>query len=153
MVTLATTLCETFSNADIQALPHDDLLSLARWYADLELPQQAEALFADALKAARRDADQIMCLEGLAALYKKQDRRAEAEPLWQALAMLIPSDLASRLELAKYHEWTTHDLAQALTWTEAAEQANALRPKSFDQQISLDEILKRKERLQQKLAR
>lgn len=153
MVTLATHLCETFSSADIHELPHDDLLSLARWYEDLDLPQEAESIYAAALKASQREANQKLCLENLAALYKKQDRRAEAEPLWQALATLSPADPSPRLELAKYHEWTTHDLAQALAWTEAAEQANDLRPHSFDQQMSADEIQKRRERLHQKIAR
>ncbi len=153
MVTLATCLCETFSRADVQALPHEDLLSLARWYEDLAMPQQAEAIFVEALRAARHDADQRLCLEGLAALYKKQERRAEAEPLWQALATLSPSDPAPRLDLAKYHEWTTHDIAQAMVWTDSAEQALELRPPSYDQRMMLSEIQKRRERLHQKMLR
>ncbi|MEP7285132.1 MAG: ribonuclease H-like domain-containing protein [Chloroflexota bacterium] len=149
MVTLATTLCDTFTRSDM-ALPHDDLLSLARWYEQLNMTEQAENTFWAALKAARHDAQHIACLEGLAAMLKRQDRHSDAEPLWEALATLSPLDSAPRIELAKYHEWTTGDFSLAISWTEAAVQANAARPRSFEQQGVQIELNKRLERLQRK---
>src|SRR5206468_3362186 len=49
MVTLATELCSVFSRPEPPALPHDDLLSLARWYEALEMVPQAEAAYTAAL--------------------------------------------------------------------------------------------------------
>src|SRR5258708_34055157 len=102
MVTLATNLCSTFTRADVKALPRDDLLSLARWYENLGLVPQAESVFIAALNASRHDYDRRVTLECLAALYKRQDRRAEAEPLWQTLATLSPTNPEPCIELAKY---------------------------------------------------
>jgi uncharacterized protein YprB with RNaseH-like and TPR domain len=153
MVTLATYLCQTFTRADTQTLPYDDVISLARWYERLQLIEQAEAVYLSALNAARHDYDRKYCLESLAALYKRLDRHVEAEPLWQAVATICPNDPSPCIELAKYHEWTTGKLEQALTWTEAAQLANVTRLRSFDQQTMQAEIEKRRARLLQKLSR
>src|SRR5258708_7644427 len=44
MVTLATVLCDTFARVDTPALPHDDLISLARWYEALDMLPQPEIM-------------------------------------------------------------------------------------------------------------
>src|SRR5260370_23888157 len=109
MVTLGATLCDTFTRVDVdtvQALPHDDLFSLARWYEHLDLTEQAETIYVTALRSARHEHEEKLCLEALAALYKRLDRYADAEPLWQTLATLSPGDPTACLELAKYHEST-----------------------------------------------
>src|SRR5262249_49787895 len=103
--------------------------------------------------ASRHDYDKKCCLESLAGLYKRLDRHAEAEPLWQAIATISPTDPAPCIELAKYHEWTTGKLEQALSWTETALLANTARLRSSDQQTTQAEIDKRRTRLLQKLSR
>jgi uncharacterized protein len=152
MVTLATRLCGLFTRAEPSALPHDDLLSLARWYDGLQMHEQAERTYLAALQAARYDADHIQILECLAGLLKRQDRRHDAAPHWETLAALAPSDPLPRLELAKYHEWTTGDFAQAITWTESAQQAVMCWPYSPARQTTLDDIQRRLDRLSRKAA-
>jgi uncharacterized protein len=152
MVTLAATLCDTFSRADAQALPYQDLLSLARWYEQLGMTDQAEAAYKVALHSARHVFDQKFCLEALAAMYKKVERDDEAASLWRAWAELAPNEVTPRLELAKYHEWTTRDLDQAMQWTDAAEEANNARLRNWEQQGIHAEIIKRRARLAQKLS-
>jgi tetratricopeptide (TPR) repeat protein len=153
MVTLAATLCDTFSRADATALPHQDLLSLARWYEQLNMIEQAETTYQAALHNARHIYDQKFCLEALAAMFKRLDRDDEAASLWRAWADLAPNEVTPRLELAKYHEWTTHDFDQAMHWTDSAEQANNTRARNWEQQGVHAEIIKRRARLVQKLGR
>jgi uncharacterized protein len=150
MVTLATRLCGVFSRAEPSALPHDDLLSLARWYEGLHMPEQAEKAYLAALQAARYDAEHVQILECLASMLKKLDRRHDAAPHWVTLAALAPSDPLPRLELAKYHEWTTGDFAQAIDWTESARRAVMLWPYSPARQTTLDDIQRRQDRLSRK---
>ncbi|HLY28526.1 MAG TPA: ribonuclease H-like domain-containing protein [Aggregatilineales bacterium] len=161
MVTLATTVCQTFAQSYAPAtigpaadtLPQDDLLSLARWYESLGKVQEAEGAYQSALRAARHENDQRLCLQGLANLFKRQERLAEAEPLWQTLVALSPGDPDPCLELAKYHEWSTHELGMALIWTDAALQANARRNSPYLQQMAAQEIARRRERLLRKLGK
>ncbi len=150
MVTLATRLCGVFARAESSVLPHDDLLSLARWYEGLHMPEEAEQAYLAALQAARYDAEHAQALAGLASLLKRRDRRDEAAPYWETLAALSPSDPLPRLELAKYHEWTTGDLDQALHWTESARQAVAGWPFSPARQAALDDLQRRLDRLSRK---
>jgi uncharacterized protein len=150
MVTLATRLCGLFTLAEASALPHDDLLSLGRWYDGLGMPEQAEKAYLAALTAARRDADHAVILEHLALLLKRQDRRAEAAPYWETLAALSPSDPMPRLELAKYHEWTTGDIEKAVGWTESALQVLSRWPFTAARQAAEDDIQRRLDRLARK---
>jgi uncharacterized protein YprB with RNaseH-like and TPR domain len=150
MVTLASHLCSIFTYPEADTMPQDDLLSLGRWYDSLTLLDLAETTYRAALKVAQRDRDRIQVLECLALLLKKQDRRVEAESLWQSLAELQPYDPAPRLELAKYHEWTTGDIPQAKRWTESALQAITSGPPTLMQRSILDDIRRRQERLARK---
>ncbi len=163
MVTLATTVCQTFAQSFAQSdpvsaspvaetIPHDDLLSLARWYESLGKVHEAEDAYRAALRVARHENDQRLCLAGLAGLLKRQERLGEAEALWQTLVALSPADPEPCLELAKYHEWTTHELELALVWTDAAAQANSRRASPYLQQMTNQDIMHRRERLMRKMA-
>jgi hypothetical protein len=152
MVTLATQLCTVFTEAKPSALHCDDLLSLARWYESLSMLKQAEAAYSAALNAAHHEADRKLILESLALLLKRQDRREEAAIVWEALAALAPSNPLPRVELAKYHEWTTGDLPQAIDWTEAAIQAIQNWPLSPSRQAEQHELQRRLDRLVRKRA-
>ncbi len=153
MVTLATQLCTSFSAPQTSALPHDDLISLARWYDGLAMFDQAESAYLAALTAARYDHEHAVALEGLALLMKRQDRHDEAVPYWEALASLSPTNLIAPIELAKYYEWTAKDLRQALDWTESALQIAQRAPYSVIQQEALHDIQHRLERLSHKISR
>jgi uncharacterized protein len=118
MVTLAAQLCETFSQP--QTLPGEDWLSLARWYDKLGRAKEADHAYCTALRTARLDSETLTVIQDYTAFLKKQNRAAEAVPLWQDWAALQPRSPDPRLELSKYHEWTSKDMAQALQWAESA---------------------------------
>jgi uncharacterized protein YprB with RNaseH-like and TPR domain len=151
MVTLATYLCGVFTQAN-PALPFDDLVSLARWYEGLHMLDRAESAYQAALRAARHDFDRKLIVESLAQFLKHQDRRAEAEPYWETFAALSPASPDPRLELAKYHEWTTGDVGLAIVWTQAALEAVNSWPPSAARQEQLDDIRHRLDRLLRKVA-
>jgi uncharacterized protein YprB with RNaseH-like and TPR domain len=150
MVTLATQLCTIFSQPESSPLPHDDRLSLARWYESLNMTSQAEAAYLAALQSARHDADHRLILESLALLLKRQNRREDAAYYWEALAALSPSNPKPRLELAMYHEWTTGSIQQAVDWTQDAHRVISGWPSSVGKQEALSEIEHRLERLLRK---
>jgi uncharacterized protein len=152
MVTLATHLCGIFMQSDLAEikLPHDDLLSLARWYDGLGMIDQAEQAYRATLSTARHDFDRAITLESLAALYKRQERRADAVQCWESLAALVPSNLTARLELSKYHEWTTGDIGQAMEWTKDALRIVMSGPQTPGRESALDDLMYRMERLKRK---
>lgn len=150
MVTLAAQVCETFGQPNTSNLPGEDLLSLAKWYEGLNMLDRAEAAYNAALTTARHDHEMALILEGLAGLLKRQDRREEAAAHWQTLSALAPRSEVPRLELAKYHEWYTGDLAQARAWVEDALRAVQSWGPSVRREATLTDLERRLERLERK---
>jgi hypothetical protein len=151
MVTLATQVCTIFSQPESSPLPHDDRLSLARWYESLNMASQAEAAYLAAMQSARHEADRTLILESLALLLKRQNRREDAAYYWESLAALSPANPKPRLELAMYHEWTTGNIQQAVDWTQDALHLVSGWPASAGKQEALTEIEHRLDRLLRKL--
>lgn len=128
MVALGVEIARAFDQPEAPALPVDDRLSLARWYAHQQMHDEAEAAYRLAADEAPDAEARYDALAGLAYLLKRADRRQEALPLWEDLADL-KHDTLGHEELAKHYEWQTSDLEEALTWTEAAlELARSWRP-------------------------
>lgn len=150
MVTLGAQLCETFAQPHHKRLPGEDWLSLARWYERLNRDREAEAAYRAALDAARLDSEMVAVMEWFAEFLKKRDRHAEAVPLWETWAMLQPKMIPPRLELAKYHEWTTKDRDQAEAW--ALDALNAIQKwgTSAYKDATISEIEHRLARLRKK---
>ncbi|HEY3341230.1 MAG TPA: ribonuclease H-like domain-containing protein, partial [Anaerolineae bacterium] len=110
MVTLVTRLSHAVSDP---AGP-GELISAGQYYESLGQPDKAHEAYLAALKA---DANPTSLLSRrafylLASSLKRQERRAEAVPYWQLLAEA--GDLPAWIELAKYYEWHTVKLDQAL---------------------------------------
>ena len=133
MVTLASHLMDVFATplggADtrpgrrarpaVERAP-EELLRLACWHADNRRPAEAEAAFRSALAGKLSLDDRRLALTRLAALLKRQGRRAEAVPAWEQLASFTLDDPDAFVELAKFYEWQARDLAQAQAWTARA---------------------------------
>lgn len=98
----------------------EDLLRLACWHDDNRRPAEAEAAFKAALAGKLKLPDRERGLTRLAALLKRQARRAEAVPVWEQLASFTLDDPTPFVELAKYYEWHARDLRRAQTWTQRA---------------------------------
>ncbi len=150
MVTLAVHLCETFAQPERAELPCDDLISLARWYDSLGKSDQAESAYAGALAAAQHPIDRAAILDDLAGLLKRSERWDEAAACWEGLAALRPAGVEARIELAKYHEWHTHDLDQARGWTEEALRLAGGIVSPMQREATLVDLQHRLERLTRK---
>ncbi|MFZ1400658.1 MAG: ribonuclease H-like domain-containing protein, partial [Candidatus Promineifilaceae bacterium] len=119
MVTLAARVTRLLSQPDPADHPID-LYSLGRWQADLGLHAAAEQNLRLAAQGDLPLALYHQNLHRLAALLKRNGRSAEALPLWQQIAATTFDDVAAHEELAKYYEWQTQELDQALRWTQQA---------------------------------
>jgi hypothetical protein len=149
MVTLAHEIIRQFTQPQDGDAP-DDLLSLARWQEALNMPAEAEANLRQVLALdVGLDAYQ-QALSQLAWMLKRQDRRPEAVPLWQQLAVTSFDDVSAHVELAKYYEWHDIQLDVAMHWTT---QALSLVEGSASTklEIVLEELLHRRARLERKL--
>lgn len=97
-----------------------ELWALARWYRENGHDLTAERILRQAVAQSSGLAEWQTSLHELATLLKQIGRRAEAAICWQQLAVTSENDVAAHLELAKYAEWQSGDLRQALRWTELA---------------------------------
>ncbi len=119
MATLIVRILRQFT----QPQPEDhplDLLSLGRW--QMAIGQTAEAeknlQLAATLDLPLSHYHQALYLLG--SLLKRANRRSEAVPLWQQIAVTSFDDVSAHLELAKAFEWHLDDLKSARMWTEEA---------------------------------
>jgi uncharacterized protein YprB with RNaseH-like and TPR domain len=131
----------------------EDLLRLGCWHDDQDRPDEAEAAFRRALGGALTLPDRALGLTRLAALLKRQARRAEAVPLWEQLASFSVNDSAPFVELAKYYEWHGGDLRRAEAWTQRALALVGSLPGGWQRDLSVAELSQRLERVRAKLAR
>jgi uncharacterized protein YprB with RNaseH-like and TPR domain len=161
MVTLMAHVLEVFASGPAPANPKsqtpnpklnaEDVLRLAKWHADNGRLVEAEAAYKQALAGQLSLEARAEGLRRFALLLKRQDRRAEAAPLWDQLASFTLDDPEPFVELAKHHEWHTRDVALALTWTERALKVLAAAPKSWQRDETLAELNHRRARLKGKL--
>lgn len=134
----------------IKKLESEDLLRLARWHDQEGRFAEAESAYRLALKDkldldARRES-----LMRFAGLLKRQERRAEAVPLWEQWASFSLDDPQPCVELAKYYEWHAVDLPKAIEWTERALKLVSGWPKGWQRDEALSAIRHRLERLKGK---
>ena len=98
-----------------------DLLSLARLQMEQGRLDSAETLFRAALDQLRGRAPLAESFDGLGRLLKRQRRWEEAVAVWQQwLTTVRGADSRPYVELAKFYEWQSGDLAQAVMWTQWA---------------------------------
>ena len=151
MVTLAARVSRLLSQPDASDHPID-LYSLGKWQADLGLSDQAEQ---NLRLAAQGDLPLELYhqnLHRLALLLKRNGRAAEALPLWQQIAATTFDDVSAHEELAKYFEWQTGELDQALLWTEQALNLVSSWGRRGQQYPLRTDLEHRRTRLQRKLA-
>jgi uncharacterized protein YprB with RNaseH-like and TPR domain len=119
MVTLAARVARQLSQPDPSDHPID-LYSLGKWQADLGLVVEAEKNLRLAgqgelpLELYHRN------LHRLGLLLKRNGRFQEALLIWQQIAATSFDDVTAHVELAKYYEWQSKELAQAVQWSEQA---------------------------------
>ena len=133
-----------------------DLLSLARLELDLDRLDNAETLFRAALDQLRGRADLAETFDGLGRLLKRQRRWEEAVAVWQQWLTTVRDpvgvpDSRPYVELAKFCEWQSGDLAQAAMWTQWALHEQEQTPPHTRSPQTQGELRHRLARLQRKL--
>ncbi len=154
MVTLAAQLCQTFSDPlTAESIDPADLVSLGKWYDDLNMPVEAERAWRASLQRELPATSRATALARLGALLKRQDRRSEAIVAWEQLAQAGEWDVTAHVELAKHWEWRAGDLGQAIVWTQAAQQIVATWPRGYARDLTRAQLAHRLERLMAKRER
>ncbi len=150
MVTLATRLLNEIHQPQAIEEPRDRL-SLAKWQADIGQVDKAEETFRQLLATDLELEPYQEALWRLAMLYKQSDRRNEAVPYWQQLAVISMDSVDAHVELAKFYEWHEIDLSKAILWTEQALALVEKRRPSSALFLKRGELKRRLERLQRKV--
>lgn len=155
MVTLTSQMCRAFEAVDeaTPALPPQDQLSLARWYAALNMLGEAEAAYRAALDADLPDDDLRCVYRDLAALLRRTGRRAEAVEQWAMWSVRIPNDPEPCVEIAKHLEWRAGDITGAHRWAAAALEAADRLPPGLGREAARADIRHRLARLARKMGR
>jgi uncharacterized protein YprB with RNaseH-like and TPR domain len=154
MVTLAAQLCQMFADPlAAESIDPADLVSLGKWYDDLNMPVEAERAWRAALQRELPATSRATALVRLGALLKRQDRRSEAVVAWEQLAQASEWDVTAHIELAKHWEWRAGDLGQAIVWTQAAQQVVATWPRGCARDLTGAQLAHRLERLRAKRER
>lgn len=157
MVTLMGHVLEVFQGSAVtrsgqrsEKLTPADWLRLAQWHDDNNRVTEAEAAYRQAL-AGKLDLDmRAVGLARFAALLKRQNRRAEAVPLWEQWASFTLDTPEPFIELAKFYEWHTRDMAAAQTWAERALKIVSGWPKGWKKEEATADLKKRHDRLKAK---
>jgi len=151
LVVLAEQLCRLFADPLAEDVNPREQAALARWYQALDLPERAEDAYRVALEQVLPLDTQHESLKHLAALLKRQDRRAEAVPLWIQWALEDEDQVEAHVELAKFYEWHAFNLEKALAWTRQALEVVARWPAGLCQSETMDALKHRRARLEKKI--
>lgn len=159
MAVLAEVIYRAFAEpttTDSGALQPLDLLNLARLQMELERLDRAETLFRVALEQLSGRAPLAETFDGLGRLLKRQRRWDEAVAVWQQWLTTVrgPGDAPDSrpyVELAKYYEWQSGDLAQAAMWTQWALHEQEQTPVHGRSPQAQAELRHRLARIQRKL--
>ncbi len=96
---------------------------------------------------------QVLALRELSLLFKRLGWRDEAAELWEEWVTTVSGeDLTPYVELAKYHEWRTGDLASARGWAAWALRIAEGMPGGFTRDEVLRELRHRLGRIERKLS-
>jgi uncharacterized protein YprB with RNaseH-like and TPR domain len=151
LVVLAERLCRLFANPLAEGMDPHERVALARWFEALDLLDQAETTYRTALEGWLPLEAQLMCLRHLAALLKRQERRAEAVPLWIEWAMVDDKNVEAHVELAKFYEWHEMELEKALAWTKQGLETVTRWPRGLRRSEAQAELNHRRARLERKI--
>lgn len=127
-----------------------DVLSLAFVYRGLGRLELADTAFRAAIAAKLEPENRIDAWEGLTGLLKARGSSSAAVEYWEAWCAFAPDDPRPSIELAKFHEWRTRDLAAALLWSERALSAAEGMPDVHKRSKVKHSVNHRMERLKRK---
>jgi uncharacterized protein YprB with RNaseH-like and TPR domain len=153
MVALGSELVRAYADSftELEGVHAEDLLSLAACYVRQGQALLAERAYRSAATMAEDDRLRADVFAQWALLLKRQERWTEAADLWQLWLTSVPgSDALPFIELAKYHEWRTGDLAEAEMWAAWGLHTVEATPASQRQPGQLVDLRHRLERIRRK---
>ncbi|TFH33071.1 MAG: hypothetical protein E4G99_11975 [Anaerolineales bacterium] len=103
----------------VQTLTGAEALGVARWHEGAGRAKSAESAFLTAVES-EDGAVRVEALRHWTAHLKRSGQRETAAQAWEQWHDLAHADPRPCVELAKYHEWQTKDLAQAADWSQRA---------------------------------
>jgi len=126
-----------------------DFVSLAKLFEDLNHWEEAARLYERGLQVGVSEADFGAVVQRLSALQRRRGDLESAAELWQKAA--LEGHVYAHVELAKYYEHHRRDYAEALKWTQKAEELVAsLDIPRYEYRHWMEELEHRKKRLQEK---
>ena len=152
LVTLLTCVGERLARPTTLTLSAAEWIGLGRLWAKAGESEAARMAWLRALELdALPEEVSTPVWRELGAAYKEQGDWASACALWQAWAERDPWALEPLIELAKYHEWHTHALAEAHRLTQKAVERARRRPGGGASPYLVAELKRRLQRLEHKL--
>ncbi len=153
MVALGNELVRAYADSftELEGVYAEDLLSLAACYVRQGQAPLAERAYRSAAAMAENDRLRADVFAQWTLLLKRQERWTEAADLWQLWLTSVPGgDALPFIELAKYHEWRTGDLAEAEMWAAWGLHTVEATPASQRQPGQLADLRHRLERIRRK---
>lgn len=130
-----------------------ECVSLARCYDGLGRVEISVRCYRAALERSSVRDHQVLALRELSLLFKRLGWRDEAVSLWEEWVTTVSGEeLTPYVELAKYHEWRTGDLASARGWAAWALRIAEGWPAGFQRDEVTAELRHRLKRIERKLA-
>jgi uncharacterized protein len=130
-----------------------ECVSLGRCYDGLGRVEISVRCYRAALDRSTIRDQQVLALRELSLLFKRIGWRDEAAALWEEWVTTVAGeDLTPYVELAKYHEWRTGDLASARGWAAWGLRIAEGWPPGFARAEVTAELRHRLERIERKLA-
>jgi tetratricopeptide (TPR) repeat protein len=150
LVGLTARLLHTHESQDLGELVGAEALGVARWHQAAERHDQAESAYRAALESHNEDV-RLEALRRLSLYLKRQDRRQEAVPVWEAWHQSDPEDIRPCIELAMVYEWHEVNLDKAMQWAQEAMVCLSHWPAGWRRDRAWDAVQHRVERLKGKL--
>ncbi len=127
-----------------------DFIALGKLFEDLDRKEEAARLYERGLRAGLNEADFGTAVQRLSALQRRRGDIESAAVLWQKAA--TDGHVYAHIELAKYYEHHRREYAEALKWTQSAEElVSELDIPRYEYRHWMEELELRKKRLQEKL--
>jgi len=142
LLSLGTTLAALLDHRRVSpAADPSDLLAASRLWASCGAFTKAIPLLEELCTTMAASSLRKLALRDLSLLYRRLGKMDQAVPLWEELLRDEATDVFALLELAKWHEHHTHNLAAALDYTCQALKVTPHSP----------EIIHRRQRLERRL--
>ncbi len=151
LVGLSVEILSRHERGSTPALTGAEALGVARWHESAGREQSASSAFLTAVESEDEQV-KIEALRHWTAHLKRSGQREQAIGFWEQWHSLAVDDPRPCVELAKYYEWHSGDLALAAEWAQRGLLCLSHWPKGWRRDQTWDEIKHRISRIEKKRA-